>query len=753
MKVLSGAWEGWRRHHRHAYRWARYAVPAGLLLLCVMAKGSGSIWTEWVQSKAFDFLQNARPRPYEATPVRIVDIDDESLSRLGQWPWPRDLLARLVGRLDSAGAAAIAFDVVFAEPDRTSPARLAQNLPADPSLASLRERLTALPDHDGVFARAVSKARVVMGFVLTGEANGVLPASKASFGFGGDGPLAYLDDLPGAVVNLPSLEKAAPGNGCFSFLSESDGIVRRVPLLFRRGSLLLPSLAAEALRLAQGASGYAVKSAGSSGEVGYGEHTGISRVKIGSFVVPTDAKGRVWVHFTRAAPERTIPAWRVLEKGFGEDGALEGSILFVGTSAPGLKDLRPTPLDPAAPGVEVHANLVEQILLGRFLKRPDWALGAEVLYMLVLGVVLLVLLPRFGAAWCALLAGGGVAGALWVSVHSFSSSGYLIDPIFPCLAILAVYVSSSSIGYLLSESERQQVKGAFSRYMSPALVDQLAKHPEKLALGGELREMTLLFCDIRGFTTISEQFDPHGLTRFINRFLTPMTEIILERKGTIDKYMGDCIMAFWNAPLDDPDHAGNAARSALEMMRRLEELNSSWKAEADAAGHKFIPVHIGVGLNTDRCCVGNMGSDQRFDYSVLGDGVNLASRLEGQSKNYGVDIVIGPGTKEKLPDFAVLELDLIRVKGKTVPVRIFTLHGGPEAASGEAFKALAARHAALLESYRAQRWDEAAAALEDCRRLEPRLRKLYDLYSDRLAAFRSSPPGPDWDGVFTATSK
>ncbi len=744
----------WLQRRRAAImRWAHVLAPAALLFLAVSFKVRQVDWVEWVQLKAFDAFQVARPRPYEPVPVRIIDIDDESLARLGQWPWPRTLVARLVARLRDLGASSIAFDVVFAEPDRTSPSRVAALWP---DAGDLRGRLAAMPDHDRVLARAFASANVVTGFVLTGEKNGVVPKARAPFAFGGDGPLAYLDDWSGAVVNLPLLEEAAAGNGNFGFRAEHDGVIRRVPLVFRRGQTLLPSLSAEALRTAQGAVNYSIKSSGGSGETGFGEHTGISKIKIGSYIVPTDGSGRVWVYYTGLDPEvrrqRTIPVWEVFEKGF-DARRLEGAICYVGTSAAGLKDLRATPLDPAAPGVEVHANVTEQILLQQFLQRPDWALGAELLYMVALGLTLLFLLPRLGAALCAPVALAGIAAAVGASWHAFANMRYLIDPVFPALGALLIYMSSSLISYLKSEAERRQVKGAFSRYMSPALVEQLAQHPEKLRLGGEMREMTFHFCDIRGFTTISEQFDPHGLTKFINRFLTPMTELLLQHQGVIDKYMGDCIMAFWNAPLDDPDHVHHACAAALAMHKRLRELNAQWEAEAKAAGKKFIPIRIGTGLNTGTCIVGNMGSDQRFDYSVLGDDVNLASRLEGQSKTYGVDIVLGPRTREKAPEFAALELDLIRVKGKTVPVRIYTLQGDAALRDGAEFSDLRARHERMLAAYRSQRWAEAKALILECRKAPFPLKTLYDLYDARIAAYEAAPPPPDWDGTFTATSK
>ncbi|MFA6028283.1 MAG: adenylate/guanylate cyclase domain-containing protein [Elusimicrobiota bacterium] len=741
-----------RRRRALFFRAAQYAVPGLLLFVSLWARVGDLGLVERIQHKAFDVLQELRPRVYEDAPVLIADIDDESLARLGQWPWPRTQVARLIDRLDALGASSIAFDVIFAEPDRTSPSRILSVWPDAPELRSLRAAIGRLPDNDVVLGRAFASSRVVTGFALSSESNAAVPAVKAAFAHAGDSPLSFIDDYPGAVTALPVLEKPAAGNGGISFVPERDGIIRRAPLIFRRGKTLLPSLSAEALRVAQGVPNYAVKSSNASGEAAFGARTGISKVKIGSLVLPTDGKGRLWVYYTRRDPRRTLPVWKLFEKGFDPE-RVKGRIVFVGTSAAGLKDLRATPLDPAAPGVEVHANAAEQALLGVFLHRPDWAAGAEILYMLALGLLLLLLLPRLGAGWCAPLGFGGVLAACAISWRAFTVHRYLIDPVFPALTVLLVYMSSSLVSYLRSESERTQVKGAFSRYMSPALVEQLARHPEKLKLGGELREMTLLFCDIRGFTTISEQFDPHGLTHFINRFLTPMTELILERQGTIDKYMGDCIMAFWNAPLDDAEHARNACRSALAMHARLKELNAEWEAEAKAENRRFIPVRIGIGLNTGPCCVGNMGSDQRFDYSVLGDDVNLASRLEGQSKTYGADTVIGPRTRECAPEYAALELDLIKVKGKTVPVRIHALLGGEELRADPAFRALEEKHGRMLAAYRSKDWDAAEALLEECRTAPFALKTLYDLYAGRIDVYRETPPPLDWDGSFAATSK
>jgi adenylate cyclase len=647
----------------------------------------------------------------------------------------------------------VAFDVNFAEPDRTSPERITESLPAVPDVEALRARLAALPSHDGILAEAMARTPVVTGFALGADAPARPPAAKASFALAGDDPGPFVPAFSSAEANLAELEAAALGNGALSPTPDRDQVMRRIPLVLRLGDTLYPSLAAEVLRVAQGAKTNVVKSSGASGVLAFGEQTGISAVRIGRVAIPTDPHGRILAHFTGTAPERFIPAWQVLEPGF-DAGRVAGRIVFVGASAPGLFDMRATSLDPAVPGVEIHAQVVEQILAGAFLYRPDFATGAELAYMLVLGLALVFLLPRYGALPGLLLGLAATAAVVGGSWFAYDQKGWLLDPVLPSFLVLFVFLASTVLSYLRSEAQRRQVRGAFSRYMSPALVEQLCAHPERLKLGGEMREMTLLFCDIRGFTTISEQFDAEGLTQFINRFLTPMTAIILDARGTIDKYMGDCIMAFWNAPLDDAEHVRHACQAALDMMAQLAVLNADWRIRAEREGKRYFPVEVGVGLNTGVCCVGNMGSEQRFDYSVLGDDVNLASRLEGQTKTYGVDIIMGENTRAQAGDFAVLEVDLIRVKGKTRPVRIYALLGDATVKDGEAFQALAARHGEFLTAYRSGNWPATRGLLTACRALGgARLAALYELYDERQADYGQTPPPADWDCVYVAKTK
>jgi adenylate cyclase len=732
----------------------RWLVPLAALGLALALRVAEPALVQELQLRAFDGFQRLAPRPYTDVPVRIVDIDDASLERIGQWPWPRSEVAALVDQLFRRGAAVVVFDAVFAEPDRTSPARLLDGITGLALDAKLRRDIEQLPDHDALLARAFAEGRVVTGFVFTDEEGGRDPRAAAGFNYGGD-PFAHLAPRNGTVVNLPDLEAAASGNGAFTVDPDLDGIHRRVPLLFAHEGALYPSLAAEAIRVASGAKAYSVKTAGSSGEASFGTSTGITQLRIGTeFTVPTGSRGEIWVWYTSSVPGRSVPAWELLA-GDVDPKKIEGNIVLVGTTAAGLRDVRATPLDPVSSGVSVHAQIIEQILLGDYLERPDWATGAELLYLLVLGLLLALLIPRVGAVGTALLGAGGIAVAVALSWYAYDSWHWLLDPVYPGVAALGVYLVGSLQNYLHSEAQRRRVRGAFGRYLAPTLVDELAANPDKLRLGGEMRDMTLLFCDIRGFTSISEHLDPQALTHLLNRFLTPMTDIILASRGCIDKYIGDCVMAFWNAPLDDAEHALHACQTALSMVKALEQLNAKL-AEGDAGfGRPLPPLAVGIGINTGMCCVGNMGSDQRFDYSVISDEVNLASRLQGQSESYGASIVISENTRVRVPGFACLEIDLVRVKGKTRPARIHVLLGGEELASSEPFRELVQLHGEMLAAYRGRRWEEVLAALSECRRAGGgfALGDLYRLYEERVAAFRSVPPPPDWDGVYVASSK
>jgi adenylate cyclase len=481
-----------------------------------------------------------------------------------------------------------------------------------------------------------------------------------------------------------------------------------------------------------------------------------SGVTIGRIAVPTDAGMRLLIDYR--GPRGTFPTYSFADFAAGKvsDAALRGRIVLIGASFTGDADSNADPFGTTPlPGTERMANVIDTILAGDFIAEspPPWPWLTIVLVLLLaaLGGGTAALVPTRAAFVTAIM-----PIALWLFGAQWAFADHLWLPVVDPIAALAAAMASVLLfRYWVVDREGRVVKSAFRHYLAPAMVNLLAAHPERLKLGGETREMTMLFCDVRGFTSISESFksNPQGLTQLINRFLTPMTDIIMERSGTIDKYMGDCVMAFWNAPLDDPLHADHACESALAMMRALDAVNVALEAEARAAGTPFHPLKIGIGLNSGACVVGNMGSDQRFDYSVLGDAVNLASRLEGQSKTYGVGIVIGDTTRAAAPAWAALELDLIAVKGKAEGVRIHALMGDAALAAAPRFAALVARQAAFLERFRAQDWPAARDALAACRVADDSLSTLYDLYEERITIYETDPPPPDWDGVFVATSK
>jgi adenylate cyclase len=741
-----------RRRRRNAI--LELILPLALLAGAVMVRAQDPGVLVNLRLMVFDTYQRIHPRPYVPVPVRVVDIDDGSLARLGQWPWPRDLLARLVDRLREAGAAVIAFDMVFAEPDRSSPALIAAEWRrGPPALAAVAPPPGTLPDHDAIFTASIARAPVVLGTVLTAAAGGQPPAQPWGMATTGDDPRPFLAAFRGAVANLPELEAAAQGVGSINAVPDADGVTRRTPLVVRLGDMIVPSLDAEALRVAQGAGTHIVKASGASGSASFGVHSGVLAVRIGALEVATDPQAAVWVHFTGPRPERFLPAWQVLD-GSADPDRLAGHIVLVGTSAAALKDMRATPLDPAAPGVEIHAQLLEQLLTGVQLTRPDWAPGAEIAYIVLVGLLLIVLLRRLGPLPCAVVGAATAALALAASWFAFTEKGLLVDPVLPAIAVLAVYLVTTLIGYIRTETERAFVRQAFGRYLSPALVERLASDPGHLNLGGTVRPLTVMFCDIHGFTALSESYEPAALTTLINRFLTPMSEAVLSRQGTIDKYIGDCVMAFWNAPLDDPDHAANACRAALAMRAALDALNRHLACEAAAEGRTHRPLAVGIGVNTGDCLVGNMGSAQRFSYSAMGDTVNLASRLEGQSRAYGVDIILSEATRAAAGPFATLELDLIRVRGRTQPVAIHALIGDAALSATPLFRRHAACHAAMLDAYRSGNWAVARARLAEARAADSHgLGALYDLYAARLDLYAAQPPPQPWDGVHVATDK
>ena len=728
------------------FGWGRLvglAVLAGALAL--------RVWDptplQLARLKTFDVYQLTKPRLPTARPVVIVDIDEASLYSLGQWPWPRSLLAKLVDRITAAGAVVIGFDVVFPEPDRSSPELLADEFPG--LSASVREELSQQPSHDQILSQSIARSRVVLGQSAYNPYKGIQRVHdipRAPFATIGPDPRPYLRRFPQLLTNISQLEKSAAGRGMFTIEPDPDGVVRRVPTVLIAQDTIVPSLTLDMLRVAAGEKAFLVRS-------GPG---GVESIVIGGLQIPTDASAQVWVYFAPHDPARFVSAKDVING--SADAQLAGKMVLVGTSASGLLDLKATPIHPSLAGVEVQAQVLENVLTQSTLSRPAYALGVEFFIAALVGLAIIVLVPIQGAKSVS-LTGAGIAalliGAAW---YLFSTRGYLFDVAYPLISSAAVLTVMVFTNYFREEAQRRQIRSAFGQYLSPDLVEQLAQNPDRLVLGGETREMTIMFSDVRGFTSISESYksDPQGLTRLMNRFLTPLSDAIMEKRGTIDKYMGDAIMAFWNAPLDDNKHARHACEAALSMLDRLDVVNAERRREAEESGQAFIPLKIGIGINTGDVVVGNMGSKLRFDYSVLGDSVNLASRLEGQSKNYGVTAILGSRTATLVrDDFALLELDVIRVKGKTEPEVIYALLGPKELATTSEFIELRDRVAQALAAYRKQDWAEALEAFGQCRQnvngLD--LATLCDLYEARIEGLKVDPPPPVWDGVATLQTK
>nr|HIL76458.1 adenylate/guanylate cyclase domain-containing protein [Rhodospirillales bacterium] len=822
-------------------RWIALAILIAFMV--VRAVDPGPLQT--VRVKTFDLFQQLEPRKIMPdSPVVIIDLDEASLKEVGQWPWPRNLLAQMTLNLFKMGVRVVGFDVIFAEPDRMNSQSVVESLSGLDD--ETKKKILKLPSNDVIFGNLIKQVRrVVVGqSVLSIERKyeDRKPLRTRVFERGMRGapkPQQWVPAVPGLLRNIEAIEKPAGGHGLLALQPEVDGIVRRVPAFFRYSNRLYPTISLEMMRVAVGRSGVIAK----------GDLSGISNITVTprrKFLIPrtvlddnsikklpykhnynrldyaeldiakdqkrlikqtdlggkkhplqklkrgkafdtakylvvstppimveTDRQGRMWPYFSKSDQGKYVSAKDVLS-GKVDPKKIKGKLALLGTSATGLLDIKTVPTEPFIPGVEVHAQLIESVLTKQFLTRPNYADALEMGIALISGLIIIVIVPWLGAKWAAvffLVVAIGSAGGSW---HLFQEYKVIIDAAFGITAVLIIYMTLTYLGYANEEAQRRQTRDAFSKYLSPAMVEQVVENPALLSLGGVKREMTLLFCDVRGFTSISELFDAEGLTVLINKLLTPLTDIILARQGTIDKYMGDCIMAFWNAPLDCAEHAEDGCRSALEMVAAMAPLNERLKQEAKEEGRKHLDLKVGLGLNSGDAVVGNMGTAQRMDYSVLGDTVNTAARLEGQSKTYGVDIVLGPNTYEQVTQFAIIELDYIQVKGKTVGLQIYALLGDEEVAKDPAFISIKEAVSEMIQVYRSQAWDKAKELIQKVRdeaeaaaeqEVGPilavkaasgdrfRLDVLCELYESRIRAYEEQPPGEDWDGIFIATTK
>ena len=704
-----------------------------IVLALVLLRGADPYPVQALRDIAFDDFQRLSPRAAPDLPVRIVDIDDASLATIGQWPWPRNILAELTDRLTQLGAAAVVFDVLFPEPDRLSPARLADSLRDDPAVrAILSAKSGGLEDYDQEFATALSNTPSVLGFGETNSTQSLLEAPRLGTAVVGADPTAAVPHMVGTVSSLPVLVDAAHGLGSISLAPEgSVGTVRQIPMLWTNGKKLFPSLSLEALRVAIGASTMVVFA---------DPHVpAVQSVKLGDFDIPTAADGSMWLYFHPSNPALYVPAKDVLGDDFQKTAsAINGNIVFIGTSATGLLDIRGTPIGADMPGVEIHAQALEQILSHTFLTRADWVSGLEILAFVLIGVIMVLVILQLGPMACLIVGAalaGTVAAASW---FAFKRYGLLVDPTFPLVGSFIVYSAMIFFQFAIADADKRTIRRAFGHYVAPALLTEIERNSSTLKLGGETRELSVMFLDVRNFTTLSEGFEPPKLVTLLNTLFGELGARITDQYGTIDKFIGDCIMAFWNAPVDVEQHARKACLAALGMRQTLVALNVRDAFSLRAEQRHLKEIAIGIGIATGDALVGNLGLETRFDYSCIGDTVNVASRVQDACKLVSYDILVVDETRAAAGDLAFLDAGSLVFKGKTSRQRIHILVGDEKLATGREFVAL--REAHLLAVTELTEGHEADLAIDRCRDLaagvDARLAKFYETLRTRQGDYR-----------------
>jgi adenylate cyclase len=711
----------------------------------------------FIELKAFDIRMMSRGVITPGGEVAIVAIDEKSLKEIGRWPWPRTVLADLVTTLKGYGAKAIAFDVVFSEPDVAS-LRAIRGISRELEATGLNsgkvkqiiDENAAQADTDTAFARAIKESEcVTLGFFfhMTSEEvkyldrkemetaeQGVTGARYGIVQVKGAPDETALIRAYSAEANIPVISESSENSGYFNIFPDKDGVIRWAPLVLGlKEEFYMPLSVAALLQYLD----WPMLSVTVS-------EMGVEAVRIGDIVIPTDESGRMLVNF--AGPPRTFPHYSIADilKGRLSPELFQGKIILVGATSTGTKDIRVTPYSTVFPGTEIHANVIENILHNNFIRRPGWTALFDLSAILLVGIFMGLVVPRVKAVLGMILATAIVAAYVAANYLIFAKYSLWLNLVYPVLTGTTAYLGITIYKYVTEEKEKKKIRGAFQYYLTNSVINEMLKDPSKLKLGGDKKDLTVMFSDIRGFTTISEKLSPEELVRLLNEYLTAMTNIVFKYEGLLDKYIGDAIMAVFGAPLDQPDHAERACRTALEMMAELGKLQKKWEAEGRPV------IRIGVGLNTGDMVVGNMGSDMRFDYTVMGDNVNLASRLEGINKEYNTSIVISESTHEKVKDrLFCRELDSVRVKGKQLPVKIYELIS--EIKDAGPWADFMPVYTNGLDLYKKGDWDNAAAAFRKALELRPG-DGVSGLYISRCNELKNSPP-ENWDGVFTMTRK
>jgi adenylate cyclase len=687
--------------------------------------------------------------------IVILAIDDKSLAApgLGRWPWGRDVLAALVQKLfGKYGVEVLGFDVVFAEPDRSSGLPVLERLAKDtlkdvPQFQAALDDLRPRLDHDAQFAAMIRGRPVVLGYYFTndpeGRTSGVLPAPVLPAGTFSGRPIAFTPHT-GYGANLPEFQAAAAATGHINTCPEADGIIRRVPMLAEYKWAYYESLSLAVMRARRGLPkvepGYAEGSALNRG------YAGLEWVEIGPLRIPVDANGCALVPYRGSAPSFRYLSLADVHLDLVREEQLKGKIVLVGATAPGLRDYHATPVGVAYPGIEVHANLISGLLDGRMKGRPAYMFAAEAILLLLIGVALAIVLPYLTPLRATLASAGTIAVVTVLSFVVWQQGDVALAPAAVLLTTVALFALNMSYGFFVESRAKRELTARFGEYVPPELVDVMAANPGNYSMEGRNEVLTVLFTDIRGFTSIAEALDPRALSGFMNEFLTAMSLIIRNaHRGTLDKYVGDQIMAFWGAPVADPGHARHAVAAALAMRAALPKLNGEFRARG------WPEVRIGIGINTGPMSVGDMGSRIRRAYTVMGDAVNLAARLEGLTRHYGVDVLVHAATREAAREFVYREVDRVRVKGKGEPAAVFEPLG-LEAEIGTERQEELKLWGQALKAYRAQAWEQAELVLFNLQRLYPGT-PLYSFYAERVARYRQRLPEPEWDGVTSFETK
>ena len=731
-------------------------ILLGLAIMLFFVGHAARIYRVGLIDQLDNIIYDARLRltmPRKGDPrVVILDIDERSLGEVGRWPWSRNLMARLMDKLfDQYKVAIVGFDVVWAERDTSSGMDVLDGL-AQKELKDVAgfqgayQQVRSKLDFDGQFAAAIKGRPVVLGYYLNGESQAVkvnaLPEPVLPKGTFAGRNIAFAP-WKGHTGNLPAYQQNAAAGGHFNSLPDDDGVLRRVPMLLQYNDVYYEPLSLAMVRTLISVETGAmpkVEPVFPPQQAGAGSYAGLELIKVGPFDIPVDYEATALIPYF--GPEGTFAYLSLTDVIHDrvKPEQLRGKIALVGATAPGLNDLRSTPVGKVYPGVEIHANMIAGIISHALKEKPAYMLGAEIVLLLIGGIALSFLIPMLSAAWATAAAAGGLAAITGLDFAVWSEAGMVLPLATSILMTAFLYTMNMAYGYFVESRSKRKFTELFGQYVPPELVDRMAADPEKYSMEPKAAELTILFSDVRGFTGISETLKPEELREFINEYLTDMSRIIRARhNGTLDKYIGDAIMAFWGAPVEDPQHARNGVLAGLEMLKECKVLNERFTARGWPA------LKIGVGLNSGHVRVGDMGSRVRRAYTVIGDAVNVASRLEARTKHYGVGILVGEATRNAVTGVVFREVDRIRVKGKGEALTIYEPIGLESEVTPEEHDELRMWGKAL-RAYRAQQWDDVDVALINLQRLAPG-RELYRLYAERVAAFRRTLPPAGWDGV------